>query len=203
MHPASASRILSATTPDRPNEEPLMPFRKWIPDNARPGLLLKPHPESGELLMRLTEQLMRGPASLKPAHRELIAAYTSAVNACEFCYGAHAATAEALGVDERWLTRLIEDLERAQIDAKLKPILRFVRKLTRSPARVQQADVTAIFATGWDEDAFYHVVSICALFNYYNRLIDGYGVKSSPDYRKSVGKRLAEQGYSNVLEIPD
>jgi uncharacterized peroxidase-related enzyme len=180
-----------------------MPFRKWIPDNARPGLLLKAHPESGELVMRLTEQLMRGPAPLKPAHRELIAAYTSALNACEFCYGTHSATAEALGVDERWLTRLITDLETAQVDAKLKPILRFVRKLTRSPARVRQEDVTAIFATGWDENAFYHVVSICALFNYYNRLIDGYGVKSSPDYRKRVGERLAGEGYSSALQIPD
>jgi uncharacterized peroxidase-related enzyme len=180
-----------------------MPFRKWVPENARPGLLLQPHPESGELVMRLTEVLLRGPSSLTPAQRELIAAYTSAVNACEFCYGTHAATAEALGVDERWLTRLIDDIDRAAVDEKLKPILRFVRKLTRNPARVRQEDVTAIFAAGWDEDAFYHAVSICGLFNYYNRLIDGYGVKSSPEYRKQVGKRLAEQGYTTALQIPD
>jgi uncharacterized peroxidase-related enzyme len=180
-----------------------MPFRKWLPENARPGILLKPHPESGELIMRLTEVLLRGPSSLTPAQRELIAAYTSAVNSCEFCYGTHAATAEALGVDERWLTRLIDDLETATVDAKLKPILRFVRKLTRTPARVRQEDVDAIFAAGWDEDAFYHAVSICGLFNYYNRLIEGYGVKSTPEYRKLVGERLAEQGYTTALQIPD
>ena len=126
-----------------------MPFRKWLPENARPGLVLKQHPESGELIMRLTELLLRGPSSLTPAQRELIAAYTSAVNACEFCYGTHAATAEALGVDERWLTRLINDIDTADVDAKLKPILRYVRKLTRSPARIQQQDVTAIFTAGW------------------------------------------------------
>ena len=180
-----------------------MPFRKWLPENARPGLLLKPHPESGALVMRLTEVLLRGPSSLTPAQRELIAAYTSAVNACEFCYGTHAATAEALGVDERWLTRLIDDIDSAPVDAKLKPILRYVRKLTRNPARVRQEDVNAIFAAGWDEDAFYHAVSICGLFNYYNRLIEGYGVKSSPEYRKRVGERLAEQGYTTALQIPD
>jgi uncharacterized peroxidase-related enzyme len=180
-----------------------MPFRKWLPENARPGLVLKQHPESGELIMRLTELLLRGPASLTPAQRELIAAYTSAVNACEFCYGTHAATAEALGIDERWLTRLIDDIDTADVDEKLKPILRYVRKLTRSPSRVQQADVTAIFTAGWDEDAFFHVVAICGLFNFYNRLIDGYGVKSTPDYRRMVGKRLAEQGYTSAMKIPD
>jgi uncharacterized peroxidase-related enzyme len=180
-----------------------MPFRKWLPENARPGLLLKPHPESGELIMRLTEILLRGPSTLTPAQRELIAAYTSAVNACEFCYGAHAATAEALGVDERWLTRLIDDIDTAPVDDKLKPILRYVRRLTRSPARVTQADVDAIFAAGWDEDAFFHVVTICGLFNFYNRLIDGYGVKSNAVYRKQVGERLATQGYTSALQIPD
>jgi uncharacterized peroxidase-related enzyme len=180
-----------------------MPFRKWVPENARPGVLLKPHPESGELVMRLTEVLLRGPSSLTPAQRELIAAYTSAVNACEFCYGTHAATAEALGVDERWLTRLIDDIDTAPVDEKLKPILRYVRKLTRGPTRVRQEDVNAIFAAGWNEEAFYHVVSICGLFNYYNRLIEGYGVKSTPEYRKRVGERLAEQGYTSALQIPD
>ena len=130
-----------------------MPFRKWLPENARPGLVLKPHPESGELIMRLTEILLRGPSTLTSAQRELIAAYTSAVNACEFCYGTHAATAEALGIDETWLTRLIDDIETADVDEELKPILRYVRKLTRTPSRVQQKDVDAIFAAGWDEDA--------------------------------------------------
>jgi uncharacterized peroxidase-related enzyme len=180
-----------------------MPYRPWLPENARPGLVLKPHPQTGELIMRLTEILLRGPSTLTPAERELIAAYTSGVNACEFCYGTHAATAEALGVDERLLTRLIDDLETAPVEARLRPILRFVRKLTRTPARTTQEDVDAIFAAGWDEDAFYHVVSICGLFNYYNRLIDGYGVKSSPQYRKTVGERLAQQGYTTALKIPD
>jgi uncharacterized peroxidase-related enzyme len=180
-----------------------MPFREWLPENARPGLILKPHPESGALVMRLTEVLLRGPSTMTPAQRELIAAYTSAVNACEFCYGAHAATAEALGVDERWLTRLIDDVDTAPVDDKLKPILRYVRRLTRHPSSVRQQDVDAIFAAGWDEDAFYHVVAICGLFNFYNRLIDGYGVKSTPDYRKRVGERLAEHGYGSALEIPD
>ena len=133
--------------------------------------------------------------------RELIAAYTSGVNACQFCYGTHAATAEALGVDEGLLDELLRDPEGAPLEEKMRPILRFVRKLTMSPASMTQADADAIFAAGWDEDAYYHVVSICGLFNYYNRLMEGYGIKSQPEYRLSVGKRLAEQGYTTAMTI--
>ncbi|MCB1663307.1 MAG: hypothetical protein KDI20_11955, partial [Pseudomonadales bacterium] len=59
------------------------------------------------------------------------------------------------------------------------------------------------FAAGWDEDAFYHAVSICGLFNYYNRLIEGYGVKSAPEYRDFIGERLANEGYSSALDHND
>lgn len=180
-----------------------MPFRDWIPENARPGLLLKPHPESGRQVMALTQTLLRGPSSLTPAERELIAAYTSGLNACTFCCDTHTATAEALGVDAGLLGSLLEDLEGAPVAERMKPILRFVRKLTQSPSRMTRADADAIFAAGWDEDAFYHAVSICGLFHYYNRLIEGYGVVSAPDYRRAVGERLAEQGYGTALQLPE
>ncbi len=180
-----------------------MPFLKSLPDDARPGVLLKRHPQSGELMFHFTEVLLRGPASLTPAERELIAAYTSGINTCEFCCATHTATAEALGVEPGMLEQLLDDIDTAPVDERLKPILRFVSKLTRTPTAMTQADAGSIFEAGWDEDAYYHAVSICGLFNYYNRLIEGYGVKSAPAYRDLVGKRLAEQGYLSALEVED
>ena len=41
---------------------------------------------------------------------------------------------------------------------------------------------------------------ICGLFNFYNRLIDGYGVKNTADFRLSRGRALAEQGYGIVTD---
>ena len=180
-----------------------MTFLKSVPENARPALILKQFPESGSLVMDFTEQLLRGKSSLTPAQRELIAAYTSGLNTCQFCCATHSATAEALGVEKGLIDSLVEDIESAAIEPALKPILRYVKKLTESPSRMVQADADAIFDAGWDEDAFYHVVSICGLFNYYNRLIEGYGVKSAPDYRDLIGRRLAEEGYSTALKHND
>ena len=58
-----------------------------------------------------------------------------------------------------------------------------------------QADVDAILDAGWDEEAFYHVVSICGLFNYINRIAEGYGFKSTLVYRDHKGEHLAKNGY--------
>lgn len=180
-----------------------MPFLASVPDNARPSTILKQYPDSGALIMDFTEQILRGPSSLTPAQRELIAAYTSGINTCRFCCQTHSATAEALGVEKGLIDSLVADIETAPVEEEMKPILRYVKKLTETPARMTQADADAIFAAGWDEDAFYHVVSICGLFNYYNRLIEGYGIKSAPDYRDLIGQRLAEEGYSTALKYND
>ena len=180
-----------------------MPFLDSIDANARPSTILKQFPQSGRLIMQFTEQLIRGPSSLTTAQRELIAAFTSGLNACRFCCDTHSATAEVLGVKKGLIDDLVVDIDTADIENKMKPLLKYVKKLTEKPTQVTQADVDAVFAAGWDEDAFYHAVSICGLFNYYNRLIEGYGVKSAPEYRDFIGERLAQEGYLSALDHND
>ena len=46
---------------------------------------------------------------------------------------------------------LASDLETAPIDERLKPVLRYVEKLTKTPYQMTQADADAVRAAGWDE----------------------------------------------------
>jgi AhpD family alkylhydroperoxidase len=46
---------------------------------------------------------------LTPKDKELIAAYVSGLNACQYCYGVHAQTALAFGVSEGVLTQLLAE----------------------------------------------------------------------------------------------
>ena len=50
---------------------------------------------------------------------------------------------------------------------------------------------------GWTDEAIYDAVTVCALFNFYVRWVDGCGVHemSEADHRAS-GKRLAQFGYA-------
>ena len=97
----------------------------------------------------------------------------------------------------------MNDLETAGVDEKMKPVLRYVRKLTKTPDKMVQADADAIFEAGWDEDCFHHAVMICAMFNMMNRIMDGYGVKNTAEWRLTRGRMLAETGYLPFGKKPE
>jgi len=46
------------------------------------------------------------------------------------------------------------DIDSANVDEKLKPILHFIKKLTLTPEGITSKDAQHIFDAGWDEQAF-------------------------------------------------
>ena len=55
-----------------------------------------------------------------------------------------------------------------------------VRKLTLTPAMMSDRDAEKVYAAGWEGQALFDAVSVCALFNFMNRIIRGSGIKSNP-----------------------
>ena len=108
-------------------------------------------------IMLFHQALLRGDSQFSVKERELMAAYVSGLNACQYCYGAHSAVAELYGVPTQLLTDLVANAETADVDDKLKPVLAFLRKLTLTPTRMTQADADAVFAAGWSEQAFWEM----------------------------------------------
>ena len=173
-----------------------MPYVKYLPENAAISDVFLSRPQTYVHLARFSEAVLRGPSPLSVAERELIAAYCSALNACRFCVGVHAATATAFGIDGALVDRLVEDPARAAVNDKLKPILAFVEKLTRSPSRVIQADADAVFAAGWEEDALHDAIAVCSLFNMYNRIVEGHGITGADKPFEAIAGFLKDHGYA-------
>ena len=174
-----------------------MAFVKSIPEAEESvHAVMRRYPGQAIPMMQFSENILRtGDCAFTHEQRELIAAFSSGLNDCEYCYNTHKATAEAFGVDAGLLDSLVSDLESAAVDDKLLPVLRFVKKLTQTPSRMLQADADAIFAAGWGEDEFHFAVMICAMFNMMNRIMDGYGVRNTAEFRLERGRKLAETGY--------
>ncbi len=176
-----------------------MPLVKWLPKDGTMRQMFKRWPELARPITEFTEVLMRGPSPFSVVERELIATITSATNTCQFCYGSHKATAVAFGFDGDLIEQLVADVNTANVDEAMKPVLAYVKKLTLTPSKMTQADADAVFAAGWDEVAFHHAVSICGLFNYYNRILEGYGIRMGQDYFDESGARLASLGYVETV----
>lgn len=152
-----------------------MPQLRSLPAEPVMRDLYRAYPATSKPLGELTEAAMRGPSPFTQGQRELIAAYVSGLNACTYCHTTHVAVAAACGVEPDLVKALVTDIESAPIEARMKPILRYARKLTQSPARMTAADAAAVYDAGWNDDALYSTVLVTALFNFYNRLADGVG----------------------------
>ena len=96
---------------------------------------------------------------------------------------------------------LLSDIDLAPVEDRIKPILRYARKLTLSPARMTEADASAIYEAGWGDNALYSTVLVTALFNFYNRLVDGVGLALPEGYVAEAAKRLSTQGYDVFAQI--
>ncbi len=166
-------------------------------------------------LLEYHDRLLRDRSPLTVAERELIAAYVSGLNACTYCHGAHVVAAQAFGIDRELFDGLMSDLDASGVDAKLKPLLAYVRKLTLTPSMMSGRDAEKVYAAGWDEQALFDAVSVCALFNFMNRIIEGSGIKSNPleasseetEARmkrmggKSEDPHSAERSYTKLAQI--
>jgi uncharacterized peroxidase-related enzyme len=177
-----------AYLPSLPGSAVLLDVFRAYPDTARP-------------LLDYHQALLRGPSPLTVAERELIAAYVSALNACGYCHGVHAATAREFGVSEATLAALLADVTTAPVDERMKPLLRLAGKLTITPAKVTPADAAAVLAAGWPEQALHDAVAVCALFNMMNRIVEGLGITADDDYFTTSAGRLASTGYSGLKDL--
>ncbi len=161
-----------------------------LPENTQLGDVFKRFPKTVWPLCEYHDILLRGDSELSVAEREMLAAYVSGINACNYCQGSHQIIAEAHGIDGAVFDTLINDPAQAGIDEKFLPLLAYLKKLTESPSKVTDRDAEAVFAAGWSEEAFYDAICICAIFNCMNRIIEGTGVISNDMIRAEQRERM-------------
>ena len=84
--------------------------------------LFNQNPNRYSPLTQFVQNVMRGESAFTVGERELIAAYVSSLNACNFCYGSHQAIAADLNVDPNLLEAITKDLATAPIEERLRPV---------------------------------------------------------------------------------
>lgn len=173
-----------------------MPFLKKLSPDAKVFDGFKTWPAIYDPWTETCQQILRdAPSALTAADRELIGTFVSKLNQCHYCYSVHNSAVSAYGLDPALVTKLVEDIGAAPVAEKLKPILRYVRKLTLDQSRMTQADADAVYAAGWNEDDLHIAIAIAALFNFMNRFVHGLGIQEDPAYTLAAGGRLKAHGY--------
>ena len=92
---------------------------------------------------------------------------------------------------------MLADVESSSLDDRHKALFRFVDRVNRDSPRITPPELDSLRAAGWTDEAIYFAVTVCALFNFYNRWIDATGVHAmSDEAHREGGKRMAVQGYA-------
>ncbi len=149
----------------------------------------------GRLMGGVAQEAMRGPSAWSVGDRELMAAYVSKVNACEFCVNAHTAVAERAYRDKAKVSAVLSDLDTAPIEERLRATLRLLDKLTREHA-VDAADIRAAMADGVSREQIADALAVCFAFNVTDRLADTFEFfVAGPSAFEAGAKYLLARGY--------
>ena len=108
----------------------------------------------------------------------------------------HAAVAaELLGV-EALVTAVLADVESSPLDEAHRALFRFIDRVNHESPSITEADLEGVRSAGWSDEALYFAITVCALFNFYNRWIDATGVHALSEAAHRAGaKRSAVHGY--------
>lgn len=176
-----------------------MPFFKSHPETAGPANVFTAYPDIYRLWSEMSQELMNGPSPLTSGEREMIASFVVGVADCNFAYVAHSEAAYAHGVKDGLIEELLENIDSADIDDKLKPLFKFVRKLTLTPGEMTQADADAVFDAGWDEKGLHDAIAVTARMSFMQRIVEGHGfTPMTRDVARENAKKRAELGYVNL-----
>jgi uncharacterized peroxidase-related enzyme len=156
-------------------------------------------PETARPLNELVDVLLRGPHSLTPAERELIATVVSSRNDCAYCQTIHGAmAAHHLGGDEALVAAVACDFEGAAVSPKMKTLLAIAAKTAEGGKRVTEADVVRARQQGATDLEIHDTVLIAAVFCLCNRYVDGLATwaPDDPAFYRARAAVIAERGYA-------
>jgi uncharacterized peroxidase-related enzyme len=127
----------------------------------------------GAPMKKVVHEAMRGPSAWSIGDRELMAAFVSKVNECEFCIKAHSAVAERAYGEGSKVFAVLANLETAPIAEPLRATLRMLGKLARDHA-VDADDMRAVLAAGASREQIVDALAVCFAFETTNRLANAF-----------------------------
>jgi alkylhydroperoxidase family enzyme len=91
---------------------------------------------------------------------------------------------------------VLRDPATSALDDRHKALFAFIDRVNHDSPNITAEDAARMRALGWTDDELYHAITVCALFNFYNRWIDATGVHAlSDEAHRAGGKRSARTGY--------
>ena len=149
----------------------------------------------GTQMKAVTHEAMRGTSVWTVGDRELMAAFVSKMNECEYCIKAHSAVAARAYGDEAKVSAALADLDHAPIAEPLRATLRMLVKLLREGS-VTEDDMGPLLAAGVSPEQVEDALAVAFAFDVTNTLAGAFGFTvPGPKAFEAGAAYLLSRGY--------
>jgi alkylhydroperoxidase family enzyme len=109
----------------------------------------------------------------------------------------HAAVAAVLLDNEQLVNEVLADLDSSSLTDAEKVLMNFLDRVNEDSPCITAHDLEPVRTAGWNDEQIWYAITVCALFNFYNRWIDATGVHALSDQAHRDGAvRSAANGYA-------
>lgn len=166
-------------------------YFKKRPDRSKVADIIKcfsHRPDFMQQVMDFSWQLHFCDGHLTERVKEMIATLVSGQNRCPYCMHSHAFFLDAQGAGTDAVSRIGRgQIDSAPITSAEKALLHFAQKLTHESYRNTPEDIQKLRDTGWTEPQIAEAVYITAMFGFFNRVANGFGL-DDPKYFEMKGE---------------
>jgi uncharacterized peroxidase-related enzyme len=156
-------------------------FREDFGRPQVPGILqcFATHPPLLTHMMGLAKSMLFVDGALGRRHKEMISAFVSALNRCNYCADSHAYSFRMQGGSALAMGALLAcNPASNSVTAEERTLLQFVKKITEESRSVGPSDTGAMRAAGWTDLQIAETIHVTALFAAFNRVVNAFGLPS-------------------------
>ena len=120
--------------------------------------------------------------SLTKGEREMIVTATSAANQCLYCVVAHGALLRIYEKQPLVADQVAVNWRKADITPRQRAMLAFAMKVCQASGEIEDADIEALYAHGFDDEDAWDIAAITAFFGLSNRMASFSGMQPNAEF---------------------
>ena len=120
--------------------------------------------------------------SLTKGEREMIVTATSAANQCLYCVVAHGALLRIYEKQPLLADQVAVNWRKADITPRQRAMLGFAMKVCQDSSAIEDADIDALRAHGFDDEDAWDIAAITAFFGLSNRMSSFSGMQPNAEF---------------------
>jgi uncharacterized peroxidase-related enzyme len=159
-------------------------YNEWKNKTGRaemPGILkcFSARPDFLRQVIAFSDTVHFSEGHLSRRHKEMIATFVSALNHCPYWIDSHSYFLRAQGANDQTVDGLAQGhINPAVLPPREAALMEYVKKVTEAAYKTLPEDVQKLRDHGWSEPQIAEAVYITAMFAFFNRVADAFGVPS-------------------------